>query len=374
LQPSQQAAASCPRAGRRGRVLEAVAGAGLDALLVTGAANVRYLTGFTGSSGWLLLGAGRGLFLTDPRYQRQAANELDGDGVSGIELAVSREGLPAAAAAALPACGWRRIGFEPEHLTVAIHAKLASIPELTWEANGGTVEGLRRRKDGGEREAIIAALRIAEAALTEVAARIEPGQGENRIAAELEMACRLRGARGMAFETIVAAGPRSALPHGVASDRPVEAGEPVMIDIGCRVGGYCSDITRMVWLGGEPDPEWLALHQAVDAARGAAMERIAPGVAAAEVDATARAVLQDAGFGAGIKHGTGHGVGLEIHEAPALSSRSSEVLEAGMVVTVEPGLYLEERCGVRIEDMVSVTADGCERLTALGTEPILREP
>ncbi|HEX9698362.1 MAG TPA: Xaa-Pro peptidase family protein [Acidobacteriota bacterium] len=369
MQPSQQAAAPCPRAGRRGRVLEAVAGAGLDALLVTGPANVRYLTGFTGSNGWLLLGAGRAVFLTDPRYQRQAAEEL-----AGVEVTVSAAGLPAAAAEVLPVTGWGRVGFEPDHLTVAIHAKLAAIPDLSWKPHGGVVESLRRRKDGGEREAIVAALRIAEAALVEVTARIEPGYGENRIAAELEMACRLRGARGMAFDTIVAAGPRSALPHGVAGERPVRAGEPVMIDIGCRVGGYCSDITRMVWLGGEPDPEWLALHQAVDGARGAAMARIAAGVAAADIDATARGVLQDADFGAGIKHGTGHGVGLEIHEAPALSSRSSEVLEAGMVLTVEPGLYLEERYGVRIEDMVAVTADGCERLTALGTEPILREP
>lgn len=250
---------------------------------------------------------------------------------------------------------------------------------MPWPRSSGRRSTMRlsktnaRTKDGGEIEAIRAALALTEAALEEVAATIAPGQTETEVAAELERACRRRGAEGMAFETIVASGPRSALPHGVASQRVIGAGEPVMIDMGCRLGGYCSDITRMVWVGETAPTRWLRIHDIVERARRAGLAALGAGVRADRVDAAARRVIAAAGYGEAFSHGTGHGVGLEIHEAPKLSERSSEPLRNGMVVTIEPAVYLEGELGIRIEDLVLVTDTGGERLTTLSTDPILRE-
>ncbi len=357
-------------AGRRGRVVEAIGAAGVDGLLVTSPANVRYLTGFTGSNGWLLLAATGAAFLSDPRYAQQAAQE-----VAGIAVEVSATGLPSMVGAAAGGLGLQRLAFEPQHVTVALEKELAAAAaEIEWAAlDDEVVEDQRRTKDSGEIEALRAALALTEAALEEVAATIAPGHTETEVAAELERACRRRGAEGMAFETIVASGPRSALPHGVASPRIIGAGEPVMVDMGCRLGGYCSDITRMVWIGGAPSPRWLQIHDIVDRARGAGLAALRPGVGADEVDAAARQVIAAAGYGEAFTHGTGHGVGLEIHEAPRLSERSSEPLQSGMVVAIEPAVYLEGELGIRIEDLVQVTDTGYQRLTTLSTDPILRK-
>lgn len=353
---------------RRSAVLGGLPAAGeVDGLLVTASANVRYLCGFTGSNGWLLLAGPEAVFFTDPRYGAQAAAE-----VADARVQVTGRGLVTALGATLPALRVRRLAFESEHVTVALRDKLESAGELDWVALAGGVERVRRRKEAGELAAIRAALELSEAALAEVAAALAPGQTEAEIAATLEHACRRRGASRMAFDTIVASGPRTALPHGVASARVVEAGEPVMIDMGCVLQGYCSDITRMLWVGDAPDEAWMRLHAVVDGARRAALEVVRDGAACREVDAAARAVIAAAGHGACFTHGTGHGVGMVVHEAPAVSSRSDDVLEAGMVITIEPAVYLRDRHGIRIEDMAAVTADGCERLTALGTDPILR--
>ncbi len=356
-------------AGRRGRVVAAIGAAGVDGLLVTSIANVRYLTGFTGSNGWLLLAANGAAFLTDPRYAQQASQE-----VAGIVVEVSADGLPSMVGAVAGRFGLRRLAFEPQHVTVALKQKLDAVAETEWVAlDDEVVEEQRLTKDLEEIEAVRAALALTEAALEEVAATIAPRQTEREVAAALESACRRRGAEGMAFETIVASGPRSALPHGVASRRVIKADEPVMIDMGCRLSGYCSDITRMVWVGEVAPPRWLQIHDIVDRARRAALAALRAGVRADEVDAAARQVIAAAGYGEAFGHGTGHGVGLEIHEAPRLSERNGEPLQSGMVVTIEPAVYLEGELGIRIEDLVRVTDTGVERLTTLSTDPILRK-
>ena len=350
---------------RRSAVWASLEGA-VDGLLVTTSANVRYLTGFTGSNGWLLLSGERAAFLTDPRYEEQAADQLD-----GIAVVVSSRGLHDALAQAVQGRDLGRLGLEPDHVTVALKEKLEAAVEAEWVSVAAPVETQRRSKDSEEIEAIRAALAVSEAALKEVVNAMAPERAEIEVAADLERACRRRGAEGMAFDTIVASGRRSALPHGVASARRIQAGEPVMIDMGCKLDGYCSDLTRVVWCGGAPDPRWLEVHDLVDRARAAALATVGPGVAAVDVDAAARAVIDDAGYVDAFTHGTGHGVGLEIHEAPKVSSRSADQLEAGMVFTVEPGVYLKGEFGIRIEDLVWVTDDGCERLTTLSPRPAI---
>ncbi len=351
---------------RRFAVSATVEGLALGGLLITAPPNVRYLSGFTGSNGWLLVAGERGFFLTDPRYREQAAQE-----VVDLPVLVSSTGLHSGLAAALGALDASRLGFEASHVSVALKGKLDAAADAEWVGTEEIVEKERRTKDGREVDAIRAAQGLTEAALLEVAEGIAPGQTEIEVAADLERACRRRGAEGMAFETIVAAGRRSALPHGAASARRIEAGEPVMIDMGCKLDGYCSDLTRMMWCGGRPDPRWLEVHDLVDRARAAALVTIGPGFAAVDVDAAARAVIDDAGYADAFSHGTGHGVGLEIHEAPKVSRHSTDRLEAGMVLTVEPGVYLEGEFGIRIEDLVWVTDDGCEPLTTLSARPAM---
>ena len=354
------------RSRRRFRVLEGIE-ATFDALVVNDAANVRYLTGFSGTNGWGILTVdGEVGLLTDPRYAEQAEREVDAG-----RLVVTSKGLVAALEEVQRKQGWRTLAFDPEHVSVALRRKLAKALEVELVEVSGAVEIARRRKDAAEVAAIRAALQITEAALTDVAAAITPGQTEKRIATDLEHACRYRGADGMAFETIVASGPRTALPHGVAGDRSVEANEPLMIDMGCRLGGYCSDITRMVWCGDAPDAEWLRIHSLVDTARQTAVTAVRAGISAVDLDNVARTVIAAAGHAEDFSHGTGHGVGLEIHESPGISQRSKDTLEQGMVVTIEPGVYVAGRFGVRIEDMVCVGESECERLTTLSTEPIL---
>jgi Xaa-Pro aminopeptidase len=352
---------------RRSAVLSRLDAGGVEALLVSAPANVRYLCAFSGSNGWLLLARDEAVLVTDPRYEQQAADEA-----IDARVAVTANGLSTGVAELVRAADLRDVGFEPGHVTVALADKLRAQAGATWHPVDGSVEAVRRRKDAGEVEAIRTALGITEASLREAAAMVAPGRRESEVAADLEHACRRRGAEGMAFDTIVASGSRTALPHGVATDKVIERGDPVMIDIGCRRHGYCSDITRIVLCGEEPPGRWRELYDLVDAARAAALAALRAGTACAEVDAVARDVIAAAGYGEAFRHGTGHGVGLDIHEAPALSARSEDRLEAGMVVTVEPAVYLPGEFGIRIEDLALVTDTGCERLTALDTEPILR--
>lgn len=333
---------------------------GLDGLLVSKLSNVRYLSGFSGSSGHLLMLPERSVLFTDFRYEEQASGEVD----PVIEVRISRDGLLEEVAAFLDERGLAgRLGFEPESVTVRDRHELGELCDrVMWETAPTWVESQRVRKGQSEIEAIESAARIGEAALQELLSIVREGVTERTLAAELDYRLRLAGSGPPAFETIVAAGPRSALPHAQPSDREIRSGDLVLFDFGATVGGYCSDMTRTFVLG--QAAEWQReVHQAVAAAQEAAMAVISAGVAAREVDAAARKVLRAAGMAERFGHGTGHGIGLEVHEAPRIYRRSDDVLEAGSVVTVEPGVYLPGRGGVRIEDDVVVEETGARTLT-----------
>lgn len=333
---------------------------GLDGLLLSKLSNVRYLSGFSGSSGRLLMLPERSVLFTDFRYEEQASAEVD----PVIEVRISTDGLLEEVAAFLDERGLSgRLGFEPESVTVRDRHELGELCDrVTWETAPTWVESQRVRKDPLEIEAIESAARIGEAALQEVLSAVRAGVTERTLAAELDYRLRLAGSGPPPFETIVAAGPRSALPHAQPSDRQLQRGDLVLFDFGATVGGYCSDMTRTFVLG--PAAEWqIEVHQAVAAAQDAARAVIAAGVAAREVDEAARDVLREAGMAERFGHGTGHGIGLEVHEAPRIFRRSDDVLEAGSVVTVEPGVYLPGRGGVRIEDDVVVEETGVRTLT-----------
>ncbi|HUR36562.1 MAG TPA: Xaa-Pro peptidase family protein, partial [Terriglobales bacterium] len=349
--------------GREQRLAEVMKAEKVDALLVSHMPNVRYLSGFTGSAGALAVIANkRGVqaaFFTDGRYTEQAKEQ------------VRRAKVTIAKGAAIPeALRWlgshkaKRVGFEAQHVSVAL--KEAISPSLKGGKLVQTrelVERLRMVKEPGEVAQMRAAAHLASSVLETVVKSIKPGVPENRIAAELEYLCRRLGAEGMSFDTLVASGVRSALPHGVASTSPIPPKGFVILDFGVILGGYCSDMTRTVHVGAM-DKKSQSLYQAVKDAQAAGVEAVRPGVKASEVDRAARKVLEKAGWGEYFTHSTGHGVGLEIHESPGLRKRNAKKpdsdmkLESGMVITIEPGAYVPGMGGVRIEDMVVVTPSG----------------
>lgn len=352
-----------PFGARRDRLRELLAAADVDALLVTDLLDVRYLTGFTGSNAALLLAAdgdARTRFCTDGRYVTQSGAE-----VPDLELLVDRSSV-LATARRVTELGIGRLGFESDVVTVDGHAAIA-------EAVGGSVElvrapGLTRRlravKDDVEIAALRAACAVADAALADLLAAggLAAGRTERAVAIDLEMRMRGHGATGPAFETILAAGAHSAIPHHRPTDGELRRGDLVKIDFGALVDGYHSDTTRTFVLG--PAAGWQRdLHEVVARAQRAGCDALAPGVALSTVDAAARDVIVAAGLGERFVHGLGHGVGLEIHEAPMFSATGPGELAAGMVVTVEPGVYLEGRGGVRIEDTLVVAEGGPEPLT-----------
>ena len=323
-----------------------------DALLVTDATNVRYLSGFTSpEDGRILITQQGALLVTDARYATQAPDE------SSIEVQITRDAFALVA----ERVGAGALAFEAEHLTVArlgeLREKLGSEPIATR----GIVEGLRRVKSAVEVELVRKAARITDEALAEVLPRVRAGVRESEIALELERAFRERGASA-AFPTIVASGVRGALPHGEASDKTIEQGDLVTIDLGARYRGYCADMTRTIAVG-EPSERMREVYAAVLEAQEAALDAVRPGVSGKELDAVARKVLETRGLAVAFVHALGHGVGLNVHEAPSLSPRSDDILEPGMLVTIEPGAYLPGVGGVRIEDLVLVTDEGCEALS-----------
>lgn len=335
-----------------------------DAALVVARPNVRYLTGFTGSSGWALLVDGQLHLLTDERYRTQARDESP-----YVELHIGNEGLVSMAAAIL-GDAVRELEIDSAALTVAAAEQLRqAVPAARMVPTAGRIERLRARKAPEEIGAIEAALELTEQALVEAFSVDVRGRTERALAARLEYACRRLGADAMAFETIVASGPRGARPHARPGDSAVPESAPVVVDCGCVVDGYCSDITRTVVVG-EMSARWQRIHDAVDRARAAAIAAARPGIPAAELDGVARAVLAEEGLDRHFVHSLGHGVGLEVHEAPRLSSRSEEILEEGMVVTIEPGVYLPGEGGVRLEDLVVIEQGGARRLNRLGTRPL----
>lgn len=331
-----------------------------DALAVSHLTNVRYECGFSGSSGMLLVARDEVVFLTDFRYQNQAAQQIG----ELAKVVVASTDLWKEATQIVDERGWKRLGFEAEHVSVASHQDLQKRLKDTAEtvATSRAVEKLRERKDEGELEIIREAVRVADETFAEVLGLVKPGARELDIALEIERAIRARGGSGTSFETIVASGKRSALPHGVASEKRIENGDLVTIDMGAKFGGYCSDMTRTVCVG-ESSPEQRAIYELVYRAQVAACEAIRPGLECAEADKIARDIIDEAGHKDHFGHGLGHGVGIDIHEAPRLSKLGKGRIEAGQIVTCEPGVYVENFGGVRIEDMLFVTENGAEILT-----------
>ena len=342
-----------------------------DGLLIAHLPNVRYLTGFTGSAAALIVTPNKSLLFTDGRYTVQARAE-----VQGARVVISRK--PALTAAAEWIQNHRgelgrslNIGIESDHITVEARDQFKKLlPKGVMLKNApGFVEQARLLKDEDEiaclRNAVLMGAGLFDTALK----KIRPGVKEVEVAAEMEYAARCAGAEGMSFETIIASGERSALPHGRASQATIPSAGFVVCDFGVILSGYCSDMTRTVHVG-SPSADARAMYDAVRQAQQAGAEAVRPGTTVGEVDEATRRVLQKAGFGRFFTHSTGHGVGIEIHEPPRVASGRNEVLQPGMVITIEPGAYIPGKWGVRIEDMVVVTERGCEVLTPTGKELI----
>jgi len=346
------------------RLVELLPADNVDLLLVTALVNVRYMTGYTGSNGLAIIGPQTRVFVTDFRYVEQAAAEVD----SSYDRRRDQLDLLDSILDSLPA-GEVRLGFDDTHVTVRQHARLRELLPTRVElvAAGGLVERLRSVKEPDEIERIRVAAAAADAALEQLLAQGLVGRTERELATALESAMRDQGAERPSFDSIIAAGPHGALPHATPRDVPVGPGELIVIDWGAGVDGYCSDCTRTVATG-EPGSEAREVYQLVLDAQRAGVQAVRAGAGGREVDAAARTVIEAGGHGEHFGHGLGHGVGTEIHEAPRLSTRSEDQLQAGNVVTVEPGIYLPGQFGVRIEDLVVVGAEGCEILTSLDTE------
>lgn len=353
-------------ASRVERLRELFAPEGVEGLMVSKPENRAYLSGFTGSAGILLITERDAFLVTDFRYEEQAAAQAPDFKVvkHGAQMMESLKEL-------LDSAGVRRIGFERDFVTFGTYEqyrdKLAPVELVPVD---GVTEKLRLKKDASEIETIRKAVAIGDEAFNHILKFIEPGQREEDIALELEFAMRKAGAQGRSFDIIVASGPRSSLPHGVASDRVVQDGEFIEMDFGCVYRGYCSDMTRTVVLG-EPDEKQREIYEIVLEAQLAALDAARPGITGTELDAVARKIIADRGYGENFGHGLGHGVGRVIHEGPRVSLQGDQILEPGMVVTIEPGIYIPGWGGVRIEDMVVITETGREVLTGSPKELIV---
>ena len=328
---------------------------GVDAFLVTDLTNTRYLTGFTGSNGQLLIGGSFELLLTDGRYAEQARRELP-----HIERVASQRPYRGAVAERCASTSVSRLGIEGRSMTVAEHARLAGAlgSDVELVASEDVVEHARRVKDDEERELIRRAQAATDAAFTGLLDRFALGVSEGWIARELERLMLEAGADGLAFDPIVAFGENAAEPHHEPGHRVLEEGDVIKLDMGALVDGYHADMTRTIAFG-QPAVELQKIHDIVRQAQQAAIDVVRAGVTGVEVDAAARSVIDEAGYGERFVHGVGHGVGLEIHEQPWLGTTQGNELPEGAVVTIEPGIYLPGIGGVRIEDMVEVRDDGC---------------
>ena len=350
---------------RADRVADALQEREADVLLVTDLVNVRWLTGFTGSNAAAVVGReGSRRFVTDFRYLTQSAEEVDP--AWEREIAVD---LLAGVVKGLPGSGELRLAFDDAHMSVKDHARLAGMLRAGIELvpAGGAIEALRAVKDADELEAIRAAARLADDALTEVLGRGLVGRTEREVALDLEFTMRRMGAQAASFPPIVAAGEHGALPHATPREVPIPAGTLVVVDWGAQLDGYASDCTR-TYATGDIDPRDGQVYELVLRAQEAALAAVRPGPTGREVDAVARSIIDAAGHAEHFGHGLGHGVGLDVHEGPRLSKQGETALAAGMVVTVEPGVYVPGAVGVRIEDLVIVTDDGAEVVSSLPKE------
>lgn len=349
-------------APRRTKVLHALADhTDVDAFVITNLVNVRWLTGFTGSAGFVIATPQRLVLITDGRYEGHAHAELEAVGCDAEIIITTYEQKERAAEII---GGARRVGLEAEYLSWAKYRSFRDtwFPEARLAATTGIVDHLRRSKDAAEVARIERAAAITDAALASVRSRLNASITEATFAFELETAMRRLGASGAAFDTIVASGPNGALPHHNPSDRVISSGDLVVVDCGAMVDGYRSDMTR-TFIVGTPSPTQQRMFEVVLEAQEAGVQLVGDGVPSADVDAACRAVIGDAGWANAFNHGTGHGVGLDIHELPRIGAKATDVLTIDDVITVEPGVYLPEHGGVRVEDTVLITDSGARRLT-----------
>jgi Xaa-Pro aminopeptidase len=350
-------------AARRGRALEKIAEANVDAVLVTAGPNVRYLTGLASSNAALLLAAdGAAMLATDSRYALAAQRDCP-----DVELVIDRFTEPRLAAE-MTARGLRTVAFEAHEMSVERHAELAArAAGVKLSPFGRKIEELRTVKDPSELELLATACRISDQALADTFALIRPGMTERALAAALDRRMAELGAERPAFDTIVASGPNGAIPHHVPAGRPMRRGDLITMDFGARYGGYHADMTRTVALG-EPAGWQREIYELVAAAQRSGLDAARPDADVAQVDAAARDLIRDAGHGDHFQHGLGHGVGLEVHEAPTIGYARTGKLGSRVPVTVEPGVYLPGRGGVRIEDVLVVGAGGTGLLTTTTRE------
>ena len=329
----------------------AIAEKDLDALLVSQRENCRYVSGFTGSSSWLLISYKHAILATDFRYIEQAKQESRDFELIQIRGEI-HDWLPELAYDS----GWHKLAFAANHISVATYHRLnetikAKQLNLELIPTTGLVEGLRCIKEADELELIIKAAQLTDTAFEQAKLMIRPGVTEKEAAWEIEKFLRESGSEGVAFDIIVASGPNSALPHAKPTERTISQNEPVLIDMGARIGGYCSDFSRTFYLG-ESDETLSKIYNTVLRAQLVAIEGIRSGMTAAEADRMGRSIIEQASYGEAFGHGLGHGVGLEVHESPGLAPNSADLLADGMVFTIEPGIYIRGLGGVRIEDMV----------------------
>ncbi|MBZ5616305.1 MAG: Xaa-Pro peptidase family protein [Acidobacteriia bacterium] len=368
-------------AGRLRRLLTGLEDNDLDLLLVTHLPNIRYLCGFTGSAAALLVGNAASVLFTDGRYRTQARAEVQGANLKQVKIVIARKSPVVAAAEWL---GGRQrsprrgslastsVGIEAEAMTAGTRDRLASVlkGKARLRSAPPLVERARMVKDAAEILRIRRAVELGASLFRIAREKIRPGVREVEVAAAMEYEARCGGAEGMSFPTILAAGKRSAIVHGRASDARVPRGGFVVCDFGVILAGYCSDRTRTVHVG-RLSQEARDLYEVVLEAQQAGIAAVHPGVTAAEVDGAARRVLRKRKLARYFTHSTGHGLGLEIHELPRLAAGQTQKLEPGMVITIEPGAYVAGKWGVRIEDVVVVTSSGCEVLTATDKELVV---
>lgn len=350
-----------PRPNRIDRLRHLMKAEGVDALLVTKRENVRYLTGFTGSAGSVMIASGRPWLITDFRYNLQARQET-----SGLEILIQKTDFPSALRDAADRTGVEKLWFDESSLTIEGLKKLRK-QRLTLKGHRDLVGELRQRKDEQELVSIRKAIRRATESFQELKKYIRPGARERGLAFMLEFLMREKGARKAAFDTIVASGRNGAMPHASVTDRRIKKGDLVTFDFGAEADGYFCDITRTLCVG-RPSARQREIHALVLSAQTAAIKSVYPGISCKTVDDAARDTIKKAGHGGHFGHGTGHGIGLMVHEGPSLSPLTRDRVERDMVFTIEPGVYIPDWGGVRIEDMVLVTESGAKVLTALPRE------
>ncbi|MDQ1145087.1 Xaa-Pro aminopeptidase [Bacillus sp. SORGH_AS 510] len=338
---------------------------GIDGMLITSPFNRRYISNFTGSSGVVLISAEKALFITDFRYIEQASKQCE-----GFEIIKFSGSVPEEVAQQAKKLGIQKLGFEEDFLTYSSFKVYDKEIEAELVPISGVIEKLRLIKTDAEIKILKVAADIADAAFKHILDFIRPGKTELEVSNELEFFMRRAGATSSSFDTIVASGHRSALPHGVASDKVIETGDFVTLDYGAYYNGYVSDITRTIAVG-EPDVKLKEIYDIVFEAQARGMAGIKPGMTGKEADALTRDYITEKGYGEYFGHSTGHGIGLEVHEGPGLSVKSDIILEPGMVVTCEPGIYIPGLGGVRIEDDTIITDNHNESLTHSTKELII---